>query len=105
MTIHSNTPPVHSGICAKRTNLAELARACRRAGCCKRWGVHSGLSQAAESAGAACDGADGSTSSGARTNSTKPTPSLILLRANHMGFSTYTTRFSRFDAELDVGPS
>jgi hypothetical protein len=24
MTIHFNTPPVHGGICAKRTNLAEL---------------------------------------------------------------------------------
>ena len=29
----------------------------------------------------------------------------LLLRVNHMGFSTYTTRFSRFDAELRFDPS
>lgn len=29
----------------------------------------------------------------------------LLLRVNHMGFSTYTTRFSRFDAELTFDPS
>ena len=28
----------------------------------------------------------------------------LLLRVNHLGFSTYTTRFSRFDAELNVDP-
>ena len=28
----------------------------------------------------------------------------IVLRASHMGFSTYTTRFSRFDAELKFDP-
>src|SRR5580704_4689584 len=29
----------------------------------------------------------------------------LLLRVNHMGFSTYTTRFSRFDATLAFDPS
>src|SRR6202795_4708060 len=29
----------------------------------------------------------------------------IQLRVNHLGFSTYTTRFSRFDAELTFDPS
>jgi polyisoprenoid-binding protein YceI len=29
----------------------------------------------------------------------------IVLRASHMGFSTYTTRFSRFDAQLTFDPS
>lgn len=29
----------------------------------------------------------------------------VVLRASHMGFSTYTTRFSRFDAELDFDPA
>lgn len=29
----------------------------------------------------------------------------LLLRVNHLGFSTYTTRFSRFDAELTLDPS
>ena len=28
----------------------------------------------------------------------------LILRASHMGFSTYTTRFSRFDAELSFDP-
>lgn len=28
----------------------------------------------------------------------------LVLRANHMGFSTYTTRFSRFDAKLTFDP-
>ena len=28
----------------------------------------------------------------------------LVLRANHMGFSTYTTRFSRFDADLTLDP-
>jgi polyisoprenoid-binding protein YceI len=29
----------------------------------------------------------------------------LLLRVNHLGFSTYTTRFSRFEAELTFDPS
>jgi polyisoprenoid-binding protein YceI len=29
----------------------------------------------------------------------------LVLRVNHLGFSTYTTRFSRFDAELAFDPS
>jgi polyisoprenoid-binding protein YceI len=29
----------------------------------------------------------------------------LVLRANHMGFSTYTTRFSRFDAALTLDPN
>jgi hypothetical protein len=29
----------------------------------------------------------------------------LVLRVNHLGFSTYTTRFSRFDAELTFEPS
>src|ERR1700693_1536172 len=29
----------------------------------------------------------------------------LLLRVNHLGFSTYTTRFSRFDAQLTFDPS
>jgi polyisoprenoid-binding protein YceI len=28
----------------------------------------------------------------------------LVLRASHMGFSTYTTRFSRFDADLTLDP-
>jgi polyisoprenoid-binding protein YceI len=29
----------------------------------------------------------------------------LQLRVSHMGFSTYTTRFSRFDAELTFDPA
>jgi polyisoprenoid-binding protein YceI len=29
----------------------------------------------------------------------------LILRVNHLGFSTYTTRFSRFDAQLTFDPS
>ena len=29
----------------------------------------------------------------------------LVLRANHMGFSTYTTRFSRFDSQLTFDPN
>jgi polyisoprenoid-binding protein YceI len=29
----------------------------------------------------------------------------LLMRANHMGFSTYTTRFSRYDANLSFDPN
>jgi polyisoprenoid-binding protein YceI len=29
----------------------------------------------------------------------------LVLRVNHLGFSTYTTRFSRFDAQLSFDPS
>jgi len=29
----------------------------------------------------------------------------LILRANHMGFSTYTTRFSRFEADLTFDPN
>jgi polyisoprenoid-binding protein YceI len=29
----------------------------------------------------------------------------LLMRVNHLGFSTYTTRFSRFDAQLTFDPS
>ena len=29
----------------------------------------------------------------------------LLMRANHFGFSTYTTRFSRYDADLTFDPN
>ena len=50
MTIHLNTPAVRSDICAKRTNLAEL-RVLVAALLAATVGLHSGWSQAAESAG------------------------------------------------------
>ena len=101
MTIHLNTPPVHSGICAKRKNPAELrvlVAALVAATLC----LHSGLSQAAESAGPPAMAPTAAPPAGAYKLD-KSHASLIL-RASHMGFSTYTTRFSRFDADLTLDP-
>ena len=101
MKIHSNTLPVHSGICAKRTDLAELrvfVAALVAATLC----LHSGLSQAAESAGPPTMAPTAAPPAGAYKLD-KSHASLIL-RASHMGFSTYTTRFSRFDADLTLDP-
>jgi polyisoprenoid-binding protein YceI len=101
MTIHFNTPPVQSGICAKRTNLAEL-RVLVAALVAATMGVHSGLSQAAESPGPPVMAPMAAPPAGAYKLD-KSHASLVL-RANHMGFSTYTTRFSRFDADLTLDP-
>jgi polyisoprenoid-binding protein YceI len=66
------------------------------------WGLNSGLSLAAAPTG-----------SPAKATVTEPPTGAykldkahasIVLRASHMGFSTYTTRFSRFDANLTFDP-
>jgi polyisoprenoid-binding protein YceI len=101
MTIHLNTPPVRGGIRAKRTNLAEL-RVVVAALVAATLGPHSGLSQAAESAGPPALAPMGAPPAGAYKLD-KSHASLVL-RASHMGFSTYTTRFSRFDADLTLDP-
>ena len=101
MTIHFNTPPVHRGICAKRTNQAEL-RVLVAALVAATLGLHSGLSHAAESAGPPAMAPMAAPPPGAYKLD-KSHASLVL-RANHMGFSTYTTRFSRFDADLTLDP-
>ena len=101
MTIYSNTPPVHGRIGARRTNLATflvLAAALVAA----TLGPHSGLSRAAESAGPPAMAPMGAPPAGAYKLD-KSHASLVL-RASHMGFSTYTTRFSRFDADLTLDP-
>jgi polyisoprenoid-binding protein YceI len=101
MTIHFNTPPVHGGICASRTNLAGVL-VLAAALVAVPIGLHSGLSQAAESAGAPAKAAMAAPPAGAYKLD-KSHASLVL-RASHMGFSTYTTRFSRFDADLTLDP-
>lgn len=101
MTIHLNTPPVRSGICAKHTNLAEL-RVLVAALVAATLGLHSGLSQAAESTAPPAMAPMAAPPAGAYKLD-KSHASLVL-RANHMGFSTYTTRFSRFDADLTLDP-
>jgi polyisoprenoid-binding protein YceI len=101
MTVHFNTPLVHSGIRAKRTNLAGL-RVLVAALVFAPMGLHSGLSQAADSAALPAPVSMGAPPAGAYKLD-KSHASLIL-RASHMGFSTYTTRFSRFDADLKLDP-
>jgi polyisoprenoid-binding protein YceI len=101
MSIHFNTPPVHSGICAKRTNLAEL-RVLVAVLVAATMGVHSGLSQATESAGPPAMAPMAAPPAG--TYKLDKSHASLVLRAIHMGFSTYTTRFSRFDADLTLDP-
>ncbi len=101
MTIHFNTPPVHNGICAKRTNTAELrvlAAALVAATLC----LHSGFSQANESAGPPAMAPTAAPPAGAYK--LDKSHASVVLRASHMGFSTYTTRFSRFDVDLTFDP-
>lgn len=65
-------------------------------------GLHSGLSQATESAGPPAMAPMAAPPAGAYKLD-KSHASLVL-RASHMGFSTYTTRFSRFDVDLTFDP-
>jgi polyisoprenoid-binding protein YceI len=101
MTIHFNTPAVHSGTCAMRINLAAL-RVPAAALVAAILGLHCGLLHATESAGSPAMAATSAPPAGAYKLD-KSHASLIL-RASHMGFSTYTTRFSRFDADLTLDP-
>jgi polyisoprenoid-binding protein YceI len=101
MTTHFNPPPVHSGIRAKCPKLAEL-RILVAVLVAPTLGLHSGLSQAAKSAGPPAMAPMAAPPAGAYKLD-KSHASLVL-RASHMGFSTYTTRFSRFDADLTLDP-
>ncbi len=101
MTIHLNTPSVRTGIRAKRANLAGLHVLVAALGAATLT-LHCGLSQGAESAGPPALAPMGAPPAGAYKLD-KSHASLIL-RASHMGFSTYTTRFSRFDADLTLDP-
>src|SRR3954470_412622 len=101
MTVHFNRPLVHSGICAKRPKLAGL-RVLVAALVAATMGLHGGLSQADEKSGPPATAPVGTPPAGAYKLD-KSHASLIL-RASHLGFSTYTTRFSRFDAELKLDP-
>lgn len=100
MTIQLNPPPVLGRICVKRTNprLPILAAALLVA----TLGLHTGLSQAAESAAPPAMPPLAAPPAGAYKLD-KSHASLVL-RASHMGFSTYTTRFSRFEASLTFDP-
>jgi polyisoprenoid-binding protein YceI len=98
MTIHFDTPHVNNGIRAKHTYSAQrwvVAAALVAATLC----LHSGLSQAAETAAAPAMSAPP-----AGVYKLDKSHASLVLRASHMGFSTYTTRFSRFDADLTFDP-
>ena len=98
MIIQFNTTSVNSGIRAKRINLAEspvLAAALAVA----TLGLQGGLSQAAES-----NGPPAMAAPPAGAYKLDKSHASLILRASHMGFSTYTTRFSRFNADLTLDP-
>ncbi len=101
MTIHFDTRRVHNGVRAKQVyspQLRAIGAALAAAALC----LHSGLSQATETAGPPAMTAMAEPPAGAYKLD-KSHASLVL-RASHMGFSTYTTRFSRFDADLTFDP-
>jgi polyisoprenoid-binding protein YceI len=101
MTIDFNLPAVDSGICARRINLIRV-RVLVAALVVAMLGLHGGLLHATESAGPPAMAPTAAPPAGAYKLD-KAHASLIL-RASHMGFSTYTTRFSRFDADLTFDP-
>ena len=102
MTIHLNALLGRKGIRAKRGNPA----GCRMfvaALVAATLGLHGGLSHATEPAGAPVIAPVGVPPAGAYKLD-KAHASLIL-RVSHLGFSAYTTRFSRFDADLTLDPA
>jgi polyisoprenoid-binding protein YceI len=101
MTIHFNTVPVHSRTDAKRMNFPRL-RVLTAALLTATLGLHSGLPHAAEPAGPPAPAALAPPPAG--EYKLEKSHASLILRANHMGFSTYTTRFSRFDADLTLDP-
>jgi polyisoprenoid-binding protein YceI len=66
------------------------------------FGLHSGLSVAAETTGSPAMAPLAAPPAGAY--SLDKAHASIVLRASHLGFSTYTTRFSRFDSALTFDP-
>jgi len=65
-------------------------------------GLQCGVTPAAESAGSAAVAPMAAPPAG--MYKIEKSHASIVLRASHMGFSTYTTRFSRFDSELTFDP-
>jgi polyisoprenoid-binding protein YceI len=101
MTTQSNTPQVLCGIDLARVGLIG-SRILASAVVLATLGLQAGLSLAAESAGPSAMAPVAAPPAGAYKLD-KSHASLVL-RASHMGFSTYTTRFSRFDSELTFDP-
>src|ERR1700680_104761 len=101
MTTHSDAPPASCGIRARRRSLSASC-AIAAALLVATLALQSGMSLAAESAGPPAMAPIAAPPAGAYKLD-KSHASLIL-RASHLGFSTYTTRFSRFDADLTFDP-
>jgi polyisoprenoid-binding protein YceI len=101
MTAHSNPPQVQSGFRARHAHLVG-SRVFAAAMIVATFGLVSGFALAAESAGPPAMAPGGAPPAGAYKLD-KSHASLVL-RASHLGFSTYTTRFSRFDADLTFDP-
>jgi polyisoprenoid-binding protein YceI len=101
MTIHSNKAPTRYCIRGTRTALT-APRLLGAAVIVAAWGLDSGLSLAAESTGSPAMAPVTAPPAGAYK--LDKAHASIVLRASHMGFSTYTTRFSRFDADLTFDP-
>jgi polyisoprenoid-binding protein YceI len=101
MTTDSNIPPVHVGIGPSRAGLIG-SRILASAVLMAAVGLSNGVSLAAEPAAAPAVAPMPAPPAGAYKLD-KSHASLVL-RASHLGFSTYTTRFSRFDAELTFDP-
>ena len=101
LTIQSNKPPVrywnrrtHIKLIASRVLVATLGLAA--------CGLDSRVSLAAESAQSPTMAQMAAPPAGAYK--LDKAHASITLRVSHMGFSTYTTRFSRFDADLTFDP-
>lgn len=101
MRTNSNAPPVQCDIRARRTGLTDL-RALVAAMVVASFGLQCGFSLAAESAGSPAMALLAVPPAGAYRLD-KAHASLVL-RTSHLGFSTYTTRFSRFDSDLTFDP-
>ena len=100
MTTHSKEPPFRSSIRARRAGLSG-AHALVAVMVVASFGLQSGVTLA-ESGASAATVPLGAPPAGVYKID-KAHASLVL-RVSHMGFSTYTTRFSRFDSDLTLDP-
>ena len=94
MTSPSKTPPIECATGRWRGLVVAVVAA---------WiGLQSGFSLAAESAGSPAVAPMAAPPAGAYK--LDKAHASLLLRVSHLGFSTYTTRFSRFESELTFDP-
>ncbi len=101
MRIQSNKAP--SRYCIRATRTASTAPRILGAVILAAGGLAGGLSLAAASPGSPVQAPVTAPPAGAYK--LDKAHASIVLRASHMGFSTYTTRFSRFDAALTFDPN